>query len=194
MKKTMLVIFAAVLLLSSCTGGGSVSGSGSEANGVNGEAGGDDSVKWLGYGYPPYWEPDETVAGRFSDAALGTEPMFCIVLTEQPKSGDDSVKTYLMEIHGKNFVSFSNLYVLERKTRSGEWEIVPFGEDYVVYEDSFVGSHDGYGAAAMRLNLKARDHGLEGFEAGIYRVTLRASCMVNDEQRGCEASLIFVVE
>ena len=64
MKKAILFILAAVLLLSSCTGGGSVSGGGSEANGVNGEAGGDDSGKWMGYGYPPYWEPDEQASFR----------------------------------------------------------------------------------------------------------------------------------
>lgn len=187
--KRILFALLATFLLSSCTVG---STNNTSDIGEASEAGYITDISGV-FGFPGYWEPDPEIAS-YPDVNRDKEPEYVLTLDGDIKSGDTAFLSVLTEQNGKNFVSYSNTYLLEKKNDSGEWEMVPFSKEHVFQDSYFVGTSKEEGITSLRLTVKATYHGLERFEAGEYRLTRKATCMVNDEERGTTVSLEFTIK
>lgn len=189
MKKRILLAILVACLLASCTV--------ANTNNVS-DIGENSGVEYITdisevFGYPGYWEPDPEITS-YPDVNRGKEPEYVLTLDGEIKSGDTSFLSILTEQNGKNFVSYSNTYLLEKKNDSGEWEMVPFSKEHVFQDSYFVGTSKEEGTTSLRLTVNAEYHGLECFESGEYRLTRKATCMVGDEERGTAVSLEFTIK
>lgn len=134
--------------------------------------------------FTEYWTADGIPGYSYPEVSPETEPVFTIDAREEFFAGCQSVKLYLSEQNGKQFCYYGDIYILEKKNSKGEWEFIEFNKDYKFYfESAFAGNSNAVKPKSKSFNIYAKDHGLENFEAGEYRVTKTAVCLVNGEER-----------
>lgn len=134
--------------------------------------------------FTTYWTADGIPGYSYPEVSPETEPVFTIDARENFFAGCESVKLYLSEQNGKQFCYYRDIYFLEKKSSSGEWEFIEFENGHLFYfESAFAGNSKGVKPKSHSFQIYAKDHGLENFEAGEYRVTKTAVCLVNGEER-----------
>jgi len=142
--------------------------------------------EWYDYvlDFTEYWTADDVPGYSYPEVSPETEPVFTIDAREDFFAGCDSVKLYLSEQNGKQFCYYGDVYILEKKNTDGDWEFIRFKKDHVFYfESSFAGNSNAVKPKSKSFQIFASDHNLENFEAGEYRVTKTAVCLVNGEER-----------
>ena len=161
-----------------------------ESNTVNSVPLSDDNScgaeQWPDYllDFTEYWTADDIPGYSYPEVNPDLEPEYIIEVRDEFSSGCETVKFYLIELNGKQYCYYDDVYILEKKNSEGQWVFVAFEKEHVLhFQSAFNGNTDGEKTNPRTLTIRAKNHGLDGFEAGEYRVTKTAVCLVNGEER-----------
>lgn len=143
-----------------------------------------------------YWTADGIPGYSYPELEPELEPEYVIRPRGKINAGCDKIELELVELNGKHFCYYNDIYILERKNSEGDWEFIDYKKDHVLYfESTFAGNLKQVAPNAFSFPLFAESHGLdEGFEPGEYRVTKTAVCLVNGEERQTIVTGEFIIE
>ena len=98
---------------------------------------------------------------------------FSVYPAETIKAGAASARIVFEDKNGNAFCHGSNTYMLEKQLPDGTWDVLRFHDEFGFYSDcrEVYATTDGTPSKSS-MAINAKNHSLEGFSAGVYRITL----------------------
>ncbi|MBQ5842102.1 MAG: hypothetical protein IIW63_02990 [Clostridia bacterium] len=98
---------------------------------------------------------------------------FSVYPAETVKAGAASARIVFEDKNGNSFAHGSNTYMMEKKLSDGTWDVLRFHDEFGFYDDccEIFATDDGTPSKSS-MGIYAKNHSLNEFSAGEYRVTL----------------------